>query len=219
MKGEVPLRGISHIQPSLQRAKVNGVLSSEEILNLANTIRAGRVVKNRVRQIDERKAPLSRVRKITEQIVGLRELEEQITACIDDQGLVVDHASRDLKKIREQIETLRDRIQRTLQQMLHQPHIQKMLQESIVTQRQNRYVLPVKQEYRNAFKGIIHDQSSSGATLFIEPESIVFLNNQMQEKELEEQREIEKILKQLTQEVRQQIDALTIISRHWLTLI
>ncbi len=210
LKGEVPLRGISHIQPSLQRAKVNGVLSSEELLNLANTIRAGRVVKNWVRQIDERKAPLSRVRKITEQIVGLRELEEQITACIDDQGLVVDHASRDLKKIREQIETLRDRIQRTLQQMLHQPHIQKMLQESIVTQRQNRYVLPVKQEYRNAFKGIIHDQSSSGATLFIEPESIVFLNNQMQEKELEEQREIEKILKQLTQEVRQQIDALTI---------
>lgn len=208
LKGEVPLRGISYINPSLERAKVGGVLSSGELLDIANTIHAGRTIKNWIRQIDEEKASLTRVRRITEQITGLKELQGRITDCIDDQGYVLDQASDALQKIRREIQNLRDQIQETLNQLLQQPRTKKMLQEPIVTQRQNRYVLPVKQEYRNRFKGIVHDQSSSGLTLFIEPESVVFLNNRLLEKELAEQKEIEKVLKQLTQEVAEQVDSL-----------
>ena len=208
VKGEVPLEGISDIEPFLQRAKIGGTLSSEELLAIANTIRAGRLLKNWLQQVNERTAELVRLRKMIDQIVGLRDVQEQIMKCIDEQGRVLDQASHTLSMIRRDLQALREQIQRTLHDLMHQPQIQKMLQEPIVTQRQNRYVMPVKQEYRNVFKGIIHDQSSSGATIFIEPEKVVFLNNQLHEKELEEQKEIEKILHGLTQLVCSHVSSL-----------
>lgn len=208
VKGEVPLRGIANIEPSLRRAKVGGMLSSEELLAIASTVRAGRLLKNWFRQIDMKTAPLSRLRRMGEQIVSLKSLEEEITRCIDEHGNILDQASNTLQAIRKEIESLKNQIQKTLQELMSQPRIQKMLQEPIVTQRQHRYVMPVKQEYRGVFKGIIHDQSSSGATLFIEPEKVVFLNNQLHERELAEQKEIKKILIALTELVARHVDEL-----------
>lgn len=208
VKGEVPLSGISDIGPSLRRAKKGGILSSEELLHIANTIRAGHRFKSWIQQIDEKTALLPRIRKMASQIIGLKVLQEEIDRCVDEQGFILDHASSALQSIRRDLHRLRERIQQTLQDLIHQPQIQKMLQEPIITQRQHRYVLPVKQEYRNVFRGIIHDQSSSGATLFVEPEQVVVLHHQLQEKEFEEQKEVEKILQALTQLVGEHVDSI-----------
>lgn len=201
LKGDVSLGGIRDIRASVRRAEVGGLLNESECLDIASTIHAGRKVKSMLRQIDVETAELPRLRELTERIESLDDIEAEILQCIDEQGIVKDSASSELRRIRQSMDTLRSRIHTTLNNLLRSSSVQKMLQESIITQRFDRYVIPVKAEYRGSFPGIIHDQSSSGATLFIEPESIVQINNQLREKELAEQREVERILYQLTQKI------------------
>lgn len=208
LKGGIPLGGVRFINPALRRAAAFGTLSGEELLDIASTIRAGRKARDFVRKLDPEAIPVPHLRGIMEQIAGQRDLQQQLDDCIDEQGEVKDQASLELKKVRRQIQTLRERIQNTLNQLLHQPNTQKMLQEPIITQRHQRYVMPVKQEYRHQFKGIVHDQSSSGATVFIEPESVVSINNELLEKEATERREVEKVLEQLTQAVSAEVPQL-----------
>ncbi|SEM98976.1 endonuclease MutS2 [Lihuaxuella thermophila] len=208
LKGDVPLGGIRSIGSSVRRAKIGGLLNEAELLDIASTILAGRKVKSLLRQVEEETAPLPILRGYTEQIESLEHLEREIESCIDDQGTVLDQASPPLARIRRSIGDLRQQIQHTLNQMLRNSHYLKMMQEPIITQRHDRYVIPVKQEYRAQFGGIVHDQSSSGATLFIEPESIVHLNNRLREQELAEAKEIEKILMRLTSLVAEEADHL-----------
>src|SRR5690606_36741850 len=107
------------------------------------------------------------------------------------------------------IRTMEARVREKLDQMVKSPSIQKKLQESIVTIRSSRFVVPVKQEYRAHFGGIIHDQSASGAPLFIEPEAVVQMNNQLGELKLKEEREIERILQILSSQVAEHVEALS----------
>src|SRR5699024_1397736 len=118
---------------------------------------------------------------------------------IDEHGDVVDDASQALKSIRSTIRTYETRVRERLQQLIRTKS--KMLSDSIVTIRNNRYVLPVKHEYRGSIGGIVHDQSSAGQTLFMEPRAIIELNNQLQQASVKEKQEIEVILSKLTAEI------------------
>ncbi|RAL26787.1 endonuclease MutS2 [Thermoflavimicrobium daqui] len=208
LKGDFSLGGLRDIRAILRRARVGGLLYENELLDVASTIHAGRKCKSLLRKIDEETASLSILRGLTNQIASLEQLEKKIESCIDEQGFVANQASPVLAKIRHEMERIKHQITDTLQNMIRNPRYQKMMQEPIITTRYDRYVVPIKQEYRGSFQGIIHDQSSSGATLFVEPEAVVQLNNKLKESELKEKKEIERILQELTGEVAQEVEAL-----------
>jgi DNA mismatch repair protein MutS2 len=208
LKGDIPLGGVRDVRASLRRARVGGVLSEAELLDIAGTLAAGRKFKGMLAKLEEERASLPILRGLATAISPLDELEREITACIDENGMVTDQASPALSRIRQAIDALRREIQQVLQRILRDPQYIKMMQEPIITQRHDRYVIPVKAEYRGQFGGIVHDQSSSGATLFIEPEAVVQLNNRLREQELAEEREIERVLARLTERVREYVEAL-----------
>ena len=108
-------------------------------------------------------------------------LEDKINSCIDENAVVVDGASPELGRVRSELRTGEGRVRERLEQMLRNSSIQKMLQDVLITIRNDRFVIPVKSEYRSSFGGMIHDQSASGATLYIEPDAIVQLNNKIRE--------------------------------------
>ena len=121
-------------------------------------------------------------------------LERTITSSILAEDLMADDASPELAGIRRKIKTVNNRVKETLQKFVTGNHYQKYLQENIVTTRQGRYVIPVKAEWRNEIKGLVHDTSASGATLFIEPAAVVDANNELRLLEKEEEKEIDRIL-------------------------
>nr|WP_206529491.1 endonuclease MutS2 [Brevibacillus sp. SYP-B805] len=207
LKGSVPLGGIRDIRGPVQRARLGSMLAPQELLDVASTVFAGRRLKTFLLDLCEDE-PLPIIQGKAERIEGLRELETEIKRCIDDNGDVLDSASPELRQIRQEIRQLEARIREKLDQMIRSSSYQKMLMDSIITIRGDRYVIPVKQEYRHVFGGIVHDQSASGATLFIEPEAIVAMNNKLREYRLKEEREVERILYQLTELVAAQVEPL-----------
>ncbi|RAP77351.1 endonuclease MutS2 [Paenibacillus montanisoli] len=197
LKGSAPFGGIADIRASLLRSRIGGTLNPAELLEIAETVRGSRRLKRHVLQLhDEHSVPL--LAATAEQLTEHKALEDAILLCIDDQAEVMDSASPELANIRRELRSGEGRVREKLESMIRSSSIQKMLQEAIITIRNDRYVIPVKQEYRGSFGGIIHDQSGSGATLFIEPEAIVVMNNKLRELRLAEEREIEKILQKLT---------------------
>ncbi|RDW16285.1 endonuclease MutS2 [Oceanobacillus arenosus] len=189
----IPLGGISDIRGSVKRSVIGGVLSTEECLDVANTIYGGRQVKGFLENLEE---DLPILKELAEGITSLRELEQQIKSCIDDHGYMMDSASQKLRGIRSSIRSFESRVREKLDSYTRSNS--KMLSDSIVTIRNDRYVIPVKQEYRAVIGGIVHDQSSSGQTLFMEPRAIVDLNNQLQEAIVKEKQEIDRILAELS---------------------
>ncbi|MGN7471316.1 endonuclease MutS2 [Brevibacillus sp. SAFN-007a] len=207
LKGSVPLGGIRDIRASVQRARLNAMLAPMELLDIASTVMAGRRLKTFLLDLCE-DHDLSLIKQQAERIEGLRELEMEIRRCLDENGEVMDSASMELRQVRQEIRQVESRIREKLDQITRSSSYQKMLMESIVTIRGDRFVIPVKQEYRHVFGGIVHDQSASGATLFIEPEVIVSMNNKLRELRLREEREIERILYVLTEQVAFAVEAL-----------
>lgn len=197
LKGGAPFGGITNIEASLHRARIGGMLSAAELLEIADTSRGGRRVKRHIININA-EHPLPLLNGLAEQISENKQLEDVIYACIDEQAEVMDSASPALAAIRRELRAGEGRIREKLESMIRSTSVQKMLQDAIITLRNNRFVIPVKQEYRSSFGGIVHDQSGSGATLFIEPEAIVAMNNRLRELKANEEREIEKILQMLT---------------------
>lgn len=197
LKGAAPFGGIFNISASLHRARISGTLNPTELIEVASTSRGSRRVKRHIAVVNEEHA-VPALMQYTEMISEHRELEEAIFACIDEQGDVLDQASSELATIRREIRLGEGRIREKLENMIRSSSTQKMLQEAIITLRNDRFVIPVKAEYRSSFGGIVHDQSGSGATLFIEPEVIVSMNNKLRELRVQEVREIEKILQKLT---------------------
>lgn len=209
LKGSAPLGGIRDINSAIQRARLGAMLGPMELLDIASTTFAGRRLKTFLLELTEEHG-LTILQSHCDQIEGLRDLEGEIKRCIDDNGEVMDSASLELRQIRQEIRSLESRIREKLEQMTRSSSYQKMLMENIITIRSDRYVIPVKQEYRHVFGGIVHDQSASGATLFIEPEVIVSMNNKLREVRLKEEREVEKILYQLTEAVAQNVEPLLV---------
>ncbi|MCA0969872.1 endonuclease MutS2 [Halobacillus litoralis] len=200
LKGHVPLGGIFNIKPSLKRTTIGGTLSALEALDVASTIYGGRMLRRFIEDMEEPEIPI--LRSLVDEIAPMKELEQEIRNCIDENGTVMDGASDKLRSIRSSIRTYESRVREKMDSLTRSKS--KMLSDSIVTIRNDRYVLPVKQEYRGSIGGIVHDQSSSGATLFIEPQSVVEVNNQLQEARVKEKHEIDRILKELSDAIAEE---------------
>ncbi|WP_241138659.1 endonuclease MutS2 [Bacillus mycoides] len=206
LKGHVPLGGISDIRSNIKRAKIGSMLSPHELIEIASTMYGSRQMKRFIDNMIDNGVELPILETHVAQIVSLYDLEKKITNCIGDGGEVVDSASDKLRGIRNQIRTAESRIREKLENMTRSSNAQKILSDAIVTIRNERYVIPVKQEYRGVYGGIVHDQSASGQTLFIEPQVIVELNNALQEARVKEKQEVERILMMLTEEVAVEAD-------------
>ncbi|ANY68194.1 endonuclease MutS2 [Paenibacillus sp. BIHB 4019] len=207
LKGNPPFGGITNISSSLHRSRIGGTLNPVELMEIASTSRGARRVKRHLENLHE-DDPIPLLHETSDQLSEHKELEDAIFDCIDDQGEVMDSASVQLASIRRELRGGESRIREKLEQMIRSSSVQKMLQDAIITLRSDRYVIPVKQEYRSHFGGIVHDQSGSGATLFIEPEATVVMNNKLRELRAAELREIEKILQMLTAKAADHVEDL-----------
>lgn len=197
LKGIPSFRGVSDIRPALKRASIGGMLGTTELLSVGNTIGGARRVKRFLAAMHEDEK-IHSLFAISDLLSEQKHIEDAIRACIDEDANVLDSASPDLAAIRRELRGGETRIREKLDSMIRSSSVAKMLQDQLVTIRGDRFVIPVKAEYRSHFGGIVHDQSGSGATLFIEPESIVAMNNKLRETRLREEREIEIILHRLT---------------------
>lgn len=207
LKGSVPFGGITDIRPSLKRSKIGSMLLAKELNDIADTIRGTRLIKSFILDLaEDQELDLPILTGLVENMTVPGGLEREIRSAIDDQGGVMDSASTTLRHIRGQIRTFDSRVKQKLESIVHSSG--KMLSEAIITIRNDRQVIPVKQEYRGAFGGIVHDQSASGATLFIEPQSIVDLNNQLSEARAKERHEVERILRVLSEKTAEYADGL-----------
>ena len=200
-KGHVPLGGIFDIRPHAKRAQIGGMLSPLELMEIASTIRAGRVLNRFFEEMAEQEIETNYLTEYIESLHPLIDLQQEITYAISEHGEVLDSASDQLRTLRNQLRTNESRVREKLESMIRSSNASKMLSDAIVTIRNDRFVIPVKQEYRSHYGGIIHDQSSSGQTLFIEPQAIVQLNNVLQETRVKEQQEIDRILTVLSGKV------------------
>ena len=194
-----PLGGIRDIRETLEKIKLGSFATSEEFLDILSTMYAMRNVKKFFKET-EIDAP--KLKNRAAQIELLGNLEKQIENTVDDHGLVKDTASVELQKIRRELRAAQNRVKTEIFNILHDTTKQKYFQDAIVTMRGDRYVIPVKTEYKSQVAGIVHDQSATGATLFIEPMAIVNLNNDIRQLEVEERNEVARILRVLSDSVR-----------------
>ncbi|HHV60475.1 MAG TPA: endonuclease MutS2 [Clostridiaceae bacterium] len=201
-KGNPPMGGVHDIRASLRRVSLEAVLNPGELLKIAEVLGACRNLKNYAR--DERGAEKT-IENIAEELimslVSNRNMEDKIKSAILSEDEISDNASVALKNIRRNIRALHESIKEKLNSILRSSKYQKFMQESVVTLRGDRYVVPVKQEYRNEIPGLVHDMSSSGATIFIEPMAVVEANNEIKQLRIKEAEEIERILMELTGDV------------------
>lgn len=201
LKGSAPLSGIYDLAPYVKHAEIGGTLRAKELMEIASTISASRTIKRFIDHLLEEDVIIPIIKEKVSQIPKLTSLEHKIRNAIDENGNILDHASQKLRHIRRKLRGYEGRIREKLESYTREKNAQKMLSESIITIRNERYVIPVKQEYRSHYGGIVHDQSSSGQTLFIEPQSVVDLNNQLRESQLQEKQEIERILIELSENI------------------
>ncbi|WP_454861561.1 endonuclease MutS2 [Peribacillus frigoritolerans] len=201
LKGNLPLGGIFDIRPHAKRAQIGGMLSPMELMELASTIRAGRILSRFFEELAEQEIDVLLLAEYIDSLHPLIDLQQEITYAVSEHGEVMDSASDKLRTLRNQIRTNESRVREKLESMIRSSNASTMLSDAIITIRNDRFVIPVKQEYRSVYGGIIHDQSSSGQTLFIEPQAIVQLNNVLQETRVKETQEIERILVELSEKV------------------
>ncbi|WP_068786721.1 endonuclease MutS2 [Paenibacillus phocaensis] len=207
LKGAPGFGGIVDITPAVKRARIGGTLNPHELLGIATTLEGSRRIKRYIAAMqEEHEIPL--LYHLSDALSEQKPLEDAIKRCIDESAEVLDSASSELAAIRRELRGGEVRIREKLDAMIRSSSVSKMLQDQLITIRGDRFVIPVKAEYRAHFGGIVHDQSGSGATLFIEPESIVAMNNKLRETRLREEREIEVILQKLTAQVGEQAELL-----------
>ena len=194
-KGPLPTGGIYDIAQSLEFSRKGGTLSMKQLLQIHYNLRIGERI---VSFMKSDLPPLPQITSMTELIVTMPRLAGDIDRCILSEDEMSDNASTELRSIRRSIGRQNDAIKNKLNHILNSSDNRTYLQDSIVTMRDGRYVIPVKQEHRARFPGIVHDQSKAGATLFVEPQVIVNLNNELRELEMAEEAEVARILAELS---------------------
>lgn len=201
-----PLSGLKDIRNGLRLAKMGAMLSPGQLLEMASTMRTARQVK--AIWNEKKLNDITIINNIINNLHSFQSLEEKIEMAIISEEEISDNASPKLSAIRRQKKMLAQNIKNKLNEIISSPQYQKVLQEPIVTVRQDRYVVPVKQEFKGSITGVIHDQSASGATLYIEPIAVVQMNNELRQLELEENKEIERILWDLSGRIQENHDLL-----------
>lgn len=196
-KGSVSFSGIHDMEASLKRLEIGGTMGIDEFLALSSLLEAAKRVKAFSRGKSEDGARDS-LDDLFDGIEPLTPLLDEIRRCIISEDEIADDASPALKNIRRSIRSMNDRVHSQMTAMLNNTNIRNSLQDGVITMRNGRYCLPVKAEYKNQVPGMVHDQSSTGSTLFIEPMAVVNLNNELKELYLKEQDEISVILANLS---------------------
>ncbi len=199
--GTVGLSGIDDIEDKVKRANVGASLDAGSLLNIAKNLQAARNVKRTLSSSEEEDFNYPVIQGMSDSLYVFRDIEDKIFNSIISEIEISDNASTTLRDIRRKILQKNQSIRSKLNSIITSSTYQKYLQDAIVSMRDDRFVVPVKAEYRSQMAGIIHDQSSSGATLFIEPMSIVEMNNELRQLKLKEKEEIERILAELSNEV------------------
>ena len=200
-RGHVNLGGIQDVSDSVKRAEIGAVLDPGSLLKISGSLRAARNLKRSLDSGEEEDFNYPRIQALSNALYVYRDIEDEIDNAIISEVEISDNASPTLRSIRRGILQKNQSIRSKLNSIISSTTYQKYLQDAIISVRGDRFVVPVKAEYRSQVAGIIHDQSSSGATLFIEPMSIVEMNNELRKLKLDEQEEIEKILAELTRMV------------------
>ena len=203
---DIPLGGLYDVKEPLKRAKAQGVLNERELLNIVGLIDACDNVIKFYKQLDTIKCECNTLKEITANIEIPKALKTSITLAINDEGVVVDNASKELFVVRRSLKSLENRLRAKLSELLQTKA--SMLTEPLIVQRDGRMCLPVKIEYKNSFKGIVHDVSSSNTTAYIEPESTLETANQIDSYLAEEKKQVQIILKNLSLLVAAEADIL-----------
>ena len=204
--GEIQNLTIADITAALKRCAMGSVLTPKELLDIARVLY---VARNAKRYLENGGEELEILGEIRNALTVVKPLEEQIYMCILSEEEIADNASAELSSIRRKIRNLQGKIKEMLDSVIRSERYKKYLQDPIVTMRGDRYVIPVRAEYRSEVNGIVHDTSSSGATLFIEPMSVVNANNEIRDLKAKEQAEIERILAALSADVSEYKDELS----------
>ena len=189
--GSNPIAAFTDVRPFLKLAQIGSTLSAKAILQIADAMKASRLVRSAL-VTDREDTPL--LTELGSRLYANRRLEEDIFDAILSEDEISDHASPELNDIRRHIRVLNDRIRDKLNSIVRSPSTVKYLMDAIITMRNGRYVVPVKAECRANVPGIVHDQSGTGSTLFIEPMSVVEAGNELKQWAVKEKNEIERIL-------------------------
>lgn len=198
-RGTPPLYGIYSISAEVKRAEMGGVLSPGGLMRISDSLRVSRGLKSYIKETKEDKVsnyPI--IEGLVESLRTYKHIEDEINNAIISENEISDNASPTLRSIRRQIISKNDAVKDKLNSIINSQANKKYLQDSLVTIREGRYVIPVKSENRGNVPGLVHDMSGSGATLFVEPMAVVQLNNELRELELKEREEIERILMELS---------------------
>ncbi len=205
VRADAGVRGARDIRPHVVAANRGAILMPEDLLDVLATLRSSVHVGRLLRKLDNT-YPL--LKELAADLPERPQLEGRIAESISEDGRVLDSASADLRRLRAEMRVAQQRLQERLNTLVNE--FRPALQEALITMRAGRYVLPVRVESKGAVKGIVHDQSSSGATVFIEPMVIVEMNNRLRQLELDEQREVERILQELSELVARDAPYLTL---------
>ena len=199
MKGSLSFAGVSDVGDSLKRLEIGGSLSAHELLSISGLLTCAARAKNYGRHPESQEIPDDSLDGMFRALEPLTNVNQEITRCILSEEEIADDASPGLRHVRRQMKITADRVHTQLNSILNSSRT--LLQDAVITMRDGRYCLPVKAEHKSQFPGMVHDQSSTGSTLFIEPMAIIKLNNELRELELQERKEIEMVLAALSMEL------------------
>ena len=195
-KTDISFGGVHDMRAELDRAERRAMLLAPDLLEIRNTLLRARTIQNTLARLEH---SFPRLADLVVNIEPCSHVIAEIGRCVNERGEVVDGASDALGRIRGELRIAQERLLSTLDRIIHSGDFRPYLQDALVTQRQGRYVIPVRAEHKGNVDGIVHDQSASGATLFIEPLRVVQQNNAVRELELQEEREVRRILTELSE--------------------
>ncbi|MBF8808419.1 MAG: endonuclease MutS2 [Enterococcus lacertideformus] len=200
LRGGIPIPKLENIRPHMKRIEIGADLNGIELAQVSRVLTTTSELKRFIADLADSEIEFSRLYFWEEQLVTVPELSSRLKEAIDEDGRVTDNASPELKIIRQNIRRSEQTVREQLDGIVRGKNA-KYLSDTIITMRNDRHVIPVKQEYRGVFGGVVHDQSASGQTLFIEPKQIVELNNRLRQYQITERNEVQRILSELSAEL------------------
>ncbi|SUB60037.1 MutS2 protein [Pediococcus pentosaceus] len=207
LKNGIPVPRLEDVTEALQRLKIDAALNGQELAQIGRILRATRTVINFFDDLESEEIEIVALDQVIEQLVTIPEVEERLSNSIEGNGHLLNSASSELRRIRASITRIESDVRSRMEKFTRGNNV-KYLSEPIVTIRNERYVIPVRVEYRSKFGGVVHDQSSSGQTLYVEPESVVDLNNELRQNQVAEVHEEQRILQELSALVAPYTDTL-----------
>ncbi|EOL42236.1 MutS2 protein [Enterococcus phoeniculicola] len=200
LRGGIPIPKLENIRPHMKRIEIGADLNGVELAQVARVLSTTSELTRFINDLEDSEIEFFRLYEWKKELITIPALNQRLKAAIDEDGRVTDEASPDLRIIRQNIRRSEQTIREQLDSIVRGKNA-KYLSDAIVTMRNERYVIPVKQEYRSIFGGVVHDQSASGQTLFVEPKQIVESNNRLRQHQIAERNEVARILAELSAEL------------------